>query len=675
MPVPRLLLTPALPFEPPPSPHFERPLPPTSNTRCPLRMPLAHFERIHPTSNARPAHFERRSARTSNARYASPLTSNAPASDPRPPTSNARPLTSNGRMLTSNARAPPLLTHAHHVYAPHVKGSLSSLSPPVPRFEPVPPTSNARLPTSDVPAPTSNVHPPTSKTRPSTSNARAPTSNARTLTSKPRLRTRAAHFERPPAHFERAYGHLESPPSTSNARAPTSNPNPLPNPAFEPVPPTSNARPPTSKHTHPSNPFAPSSHAHPPTSNARTFTSSARPRTSKARPPTSNASANRASNARPRCARAPISHARAPALRMPLTLRTPRPANFEGARRLSRINARSFECLPRPSNARHPEIRTARAHALSNALRPSMPHPLRTRGRLLFSFEGPSALPTGSPRTPARYPLPPLHLRPPDAPIPIAHTHPSRFSRTHARRMYVRHRCAPALVAHANPSPTPTPRAHTLVATPVHPPCSLAGRTHARAHARRTLQPVAHAYSLRTHTPRTHTPRKHASAHTCMLVNSAACTLVARSRLSRSHARRTHARRARETAARMSVVHARPSQARSSYAHACRAPCPSRTRSSRARPPARRAPRAPTPATRTLVARTPSAPMLVPVVMHVHLSCTPTLLAILALVPAPGALLAHACPSHESSSRETEHPRPPLSNTPRRACKSPARTL
>ncbi|KAF8189279.1 hypothetical protein K438DRAFT_1833231 [Mycena galopus ATCC 62051] len=77
--------------------------------------------------------------------------------------------------------------------------------------------------------------------------------------------------------------------------------------------------------------------------------------------------------------------------------------------------------------------------------------------------------------------------------------------------------------------------------------------------------------------------------------------------------------------------------------------------------------------------------MLVSVVVHVHLSCTPT-------------LLAHPCSSHprpahsshtharrtktrranpSTHARRTDsRPRPPpLSNTPRRACKNPVRTL
>ncbi|KAF8188510.1 hypothetical protein K438DRAFT_1972216 [Mycena galopus ATCC 62051] len=505
----------------------------------------------------------------------SPLSSNTSTSDLCPPTSNARPLTSIGRMLTLNARTPPLLTHAHHVYAPHVKGSLSSCSLPIPRseppaFEPVPPTLNAHPPTSNACTATSKAHSPTL-------NVHAPTSNAH-------------------AHFETLAL------------------------CFEPVPPSSNARPPTLQtrlyfacprppaHFESTRilrtPSHPPPNAHPPTLNARTFTSSARPRTLKARPPTLNTSANCALNAHPRCACAPTSHARAPALQMLLTLRTPcptcfelRPAHFEGARRLIRINARSFECLPRPSNARHPKIHTAQAHALSNVLPP--------RCRTHFERAGTCSSPSKAPP-----PFQPAHLAPPAhyfahlsqmpfhthgarhthtccASIPIAHTHPSR---THARRM--------ATVAHPHSWCMQTRRARLLLThtRPLQRLCIPHAALPVASTPACTL--VAHSNPSHMHTPyslRMHTP------HTYMLINTAACTLLARPvHSSRAHAPRTKTRRAKQsTHARHTDTHPHPPSsqtplvapakalhARSSLAHAPTASMPLTRTPRRARKPA-----------------------------------------------------------------------------------------
>ncbi|KAF8178374.1 hypothetical protein K438DRAFT_2021986 [Mycena galopus ATCC 62051] len=217
---------------------------------------------------------------------------------------------------------------------------------------------------------------------------------------------------------------------------------------------------------------------------------------------------------------------------------------------------------------------------------------------------------------------------------PLSRPHPHLFSRV------------PCLAA----SPAPTQPCHhtqnTPVATPVHSPCSHAGRTHACAHARHTLQPVAHTYFLCTHTscvrhsPRTYTSRAHSSRAS----NSDSARMAAHRT---SHARLSHP---------SPVPVARTlAQANPSRTHTPRAPTPIAPLVH---------PRSwctQNPIAHGLSSRTPIAPVahcastLVPVVVYANPSHTPS-----PCIHAPVPRLAHP---HSSPARP--HSSPACTPTPR----------
>ncbi|KAF8182268.1 hypothetical protein K438DRAFT_1975795 [Mycena galopus ATCC 62051] len=233
-------------------------------------------------------------------------------------------------------------------------------------------------------------------------------------------------------------------------------------------------------------------------------------------------------------------------------------------------------------------------------------------------------------------------------------------SRRYARVAHARAR----LVAHARAcSAAPTQPYRHAQKTPV------ALFAHARpSHTRMLVNTAAHPRSSRAHAVAQPCP-SHAATRRTPLPSHAR---------SPSHTR-SHARRARKTTARMTVVHARPSHARPSHARSCRAPFPSHAHSPR--PLARRAlahPHQPPVCSSHTPALCPHDRLrrgARTVVAHPH-SPRPSLL----LAPAPGALLGRtktrrANPSTHARRTDSPRPRPPFLNTPRRACKSPARTL
>ncbi|KAF8172213.1 hypothetical protein K438DRAFT_1981663 [Mycena galopus ATCC 62051] len=272
--------------------------------------------------------------------------------------------------------------------------------------------------------------------------------------------------------------------------------------------------------------------------------------------------------------------------------------------------------------------------------------------------EHPVALQTRPHPLPMRKP----HARTPfaDAPTPFIYARQSRaaVAHTHANRRrtltafthaWQSHACPPLPVTYALSTSLPhvtdslphAPMPVTLLAAckPVAHTCSShppAGRTHACARARRALQPITHTCSLRTHAHLLHT-RLGAPTHVSTLLR--ACLL------------RAHACCAPMLIAQTLIMHAKPPHAHAPAMH----PHTSRLHARRA--------------------CTPSAAMLVSVMVHAHPSCSPTFLLAdpfpshphplrtsLSTVLYAHAPCAHACPSHENSSCEPEHPQPSMTS-------------